>query len=54
MRQPLSSAQIVVEDVPLLRLCFADGACVDYPLRRSQVLLLAKQALATLCEAEAR
>jgi hypothetical protein len=52
MRQPLSSVQVVVEREPLLRLCFADGRCVDYRLRRSQLLLLAKQALAALMQTE--
>jgi hypothetical protein len=52
MPTELLRAQIVFEDEPLLRLCFPDGTCVDFVLRRSQVLLLAKQALAALCEAE--
>jgi hypothetical protein len=51
--QPLASVQIVVEDAPLLRLTLGDGHCVDYgPLRRSAVLLLAKQALAALVETD--
>jgi hypothetical protein len=40
----LASAQIVLEDEPILRLVI-DGASVDYSLRRSLLLLLAKQAL---------
>jgi hypothetical protein len=56
MRQPLplSSAQIVVEREPLLRLCFADGATVDYELRPTQLLLLAQQALAAFQQGEAK
>jgi hypothetical protein len=41
---PLASAQIVLEDEPILRLVI-DGTSVDYALRRSLLLLLAKQAL---------
>jgi hypothetical protein len=44
LAQPLRSAQIVVEDRPLLRLNI-NGVSVDYELRRSQLLLLAQQAL---------
>jgi len=53
MRQPLplNSAQIVFEDRPLLRLNI-NGDTVDYQLRPTQVLLLAKQALAVLVETE--
>jgi hypothetical protein len=43
--QDLMSVQIVFERAPLLRLFFASGDCVDYPLRQTQLLLLAQQAL---------
>jgi hypothetical protein len=49
---PLTSVQIVVERAPLLRLCFADGSVADFGLRRSQLLLVAKDALAALILAE--
>ncbi len=41
----LQSVQIVVESDPLLRIVLPDGLCIDYPLRYSQLLLLARQAL---------
>jgi hypothetical protein len=50
--QPLKSAAIVVEDAPLLRLVLADGSCVDYTLRHSLLLLLARQALAAFQQGE--
>jgi hypothetical protein len=40
----LTYAQIVLEDEPILRLVI-DGTSVDYSLRRTLLLLLAKQAL---------
>jgi hypothetical protein len=44
---------VVVERQPLLRLCFADGSVADFGLRRGQLLLIAKDALAALILTEA-
>jgi hypothetical protein len=46
MRQQLTSVQVVFEDAPLLRLCDTDENYTDHPLRRTQLLMLAQQALA--------
>jgi hypothetical protein len=49
--KPLASAQIVLEDEPILRLVI-DGTCIDYALRRTLLLLLAKQAIEAIIWSE--